>query len=727
MSGFGPIARSAVPLRPPRNDRTTALILGIGTFALLFFTSVDVGVARDEGIYVNAAETYLRYVKEVEEHPKRRWDKKTIARYYQTNAEHPPGTKHLYGLSWKYLHRCNCHHTTPRLKPGNAPHDKTWGVVDDITAFRLPAMLATALLVAFIYLFGAAAFGQFAGFLAAVAYIVIPRVFFHSHLAGLDAPITAAMFITVYAYYRALHSWRWTIATGLIFGLALLTKFNAFFLPLILLVHYGWASRKEFRHPLLATVGLASLLPLVFLSIAALIAGKGRGWINVGGLALLGLFLLRRGSFAWPLCWKNLVTPGLLVLTACAGLLRQPLLAGGVGLLAVGAVIWRWQAFQRPLRAVKLLAPAVFFSMLILGGVVLFAQWPWLWHDTTARFNGYLSYHLEHTFYNTEYFGKNYNLPPFPVAYPLLMTLVTLPLPTLLAALGGLALALRGPLSALTRWRPGRGTTEPVQDDPRRGWGRPLLGRDHAPAFLVSLNALFPIALIALPSTPIFGGARLWMPAWPYLALLAGWAVQELYRSSVPLLDSLIWRRSLAVGLLTVLVIPPLVQTARAGDIAPSWYTPAVGGPPGAADLGLKRQYWGYATRRLLPTLNDLARPKLKHYTARVPTYFHDTNHYSRDLYARSGLLLPNITYAGDGYSGISRSQLAIYLHEKHQVMWEHLIWQSYGTVQPDRVLTLDGVPLITVYQRRGRIHPRPPFFQEPPGFRANQRRAQRR
>jgi hypothetical protein len=98
--------------------------------------------------------------------------------------------------------------------------------------------------------------------------------------------------------------------------------------------------------------------------------------------------------------------------------------------------------------------------------------------------------------------------------------------------------------------------------------------------------------------------------------------------------------------------------------------------------------------------------------------YFHDTNHHSRNLYVRAGLLSPRVTYAGDGLPGIRRSRIALYQHERHQFMWEGRIWQVYGTVQPDAVLTLDGVPLLTVYVRR-RPEPRtPPFFEDPPGFR---------
>jgi 4-amino-4-deoxy-L-arabinose transferase-like glycosyltransferase len=657
--------------RPGRGGRDALIALGLFavTFTWMLATSRDVGVARDEGIYINGAEAYVRYVEEVEKHPDLRQDKDLIARHYRVNSEHPPLTKHLYGLSWRLLHRCTCHQAQPTVRPVKPPH-QTLGWLSDLTAFRLPAFVMTGVLIAFIYLLGAEVFGRTAGLLSALSYVVIPRVFFHSHLAGLDAPITTAMVVTVYAYYRALESWRWSLAAGLCFGLALLTKFNAFFLPLLLLAHYAWASRREFRHPLLVVTGLLSLLPLVLLSGIAFAAGGSRTWLGIGAAALVGIFLLRRESL------------------------------------------------RRPLRTAGLLAPAVFWSMLLLGFPVFYLQWPWLWHDTVARFSGYLTFHLEHTFYNTEYFGRNLNLPPFPMAFPFVVSALALPLPFLLAATSGLALAAAGPLA----WVRARLRREPVDwtvaDPPGRGFGRPLLGNDLAGPALVVLNAGFWFALLALPSTPKFGGARLWMPAWPFLAILAGSAVAAAAGALATRLRRPLAAPILVAGLGLALVLPPLLQTLHAGDVGASWYAPAAGGPAGAADLGFRRQDWGYATRRLLPTLDALAAPLITAPHSRVPTYFHDTNAYSRDLYARNGLLRPNVTYAGDGHPGIRHSRIALYLHEKHQVMWEQIIWQEYGTVQPTEVLTLDGVPLVTVYTRRpADPPPRPPFFIEPPGW----------
>lgn len=689
------------PAEPTWADRGVAAALFGVTLAALLATATWVGVARDEGIYIHGAMTYWQYGEAVRRHPDKRFDRATIDRYYRVNAEHPPLTKHLYGLAWARLRKgpaaeADRAREARAARRGLAPPlSGSLRVLDDLSALRLPALGMAALLVAFLYLFGVLAFGRLAGLVAALSYAVLPRVFFHSHLAGLDGPITALLFFTVYAYYRALGSWRWTVVTGLLWGLALLTKFNAFFLPLLLIVHYGWASRRDFRHPLLAFVGLASLLPLVLLSLAAGVSRGGHHlgpWVAVAAAALVALWVARR------------------------------------------------HALSRPAHAARLLAPAVFFAMLLLGGAVFYAGWPWLWPDPAARLGGYLHYHLDHTFYNTEYLGRNYNLPPFPVSYPFVLTAAAFPGAWLAAVGVGFGLALRGPVGTLGRllarpasaWRAWWAGADlgvlgsEARDVPGRGWGRPLRGLDRAPAALVGLNAIFWIGLIALPSTPIFGGARLWMPSWPFLALLAGWGAQAVWGAIAPSLGRASLRVAAALALLAALTIPGLSQTVHAGDVAPSWYSPLVGGPAGAAELGLKRQYWGYATRRLLPALNRLADDGAAVATAAgprrrrrfVPVYFHDTNHFSRNLYARIGLLSPSIQYAGDGFGGIRRSQVALYQHERHQKMWECRIWQDYDTVAPWKVITLDGVPLVTAYRRRGGHHGRrPPFFEPPPGW----------
>ena len=53
--------------------------------------------------------------------------------------------------------------------------------------------------------------------------------------------------------------------------------------------------------------------------------------------------------------------------------------------------------------------------------------WPWMWDDTFARLGEYFAFHREHSYYNMEFLGRNYNRPPLPIAYPFVMTWATVP------------------------------------------------------------------------------------------------------------------------------------------------------------------------------------------------------------------------------------------------------------------------------------------------------------
>ena len=72
--------------------------------------------------------------------------------------------------------------------------------------------------------------------------------------------------------------------------------------------------------------------------------------------------------------------------------------------------------------------------MALLGPLIFYASWPWLWHGTWSRLRSYGAFHLQHPYYNMAYFGVNDFWPPFPRSYPWVMTLFTVPVTTLLVA-----------------------------------------------------------------------------------------------------------------------------------------------------------------------------------------------------------------------------------------------------------------------------------------------------
>ncbi len=581
-------------------DRITAVLLFLLTLGVLGAAQRNLGVMRDEAYYFKAAEQYWGWFEQLGDKDQRpeMLNKYNIARYWSYNNEHPPLFKVLSGAAWRVLHGYQ-----PTGPGKDAVYHVDWGLeehtaiggISEVSAFRFMGWAFTALAVAFIYLFGVRLEGRLAGLTAALLFLTIPRVFFHGQLCAFDSPITTMWLLTIYAYYRSLSNARWAIVAGVMFGLALATKHNAWFIPPILVLHY---------------------LMVV-----------------------------------WP------------------------------------------DISLRPFSPPRI--PAAFLAMLVIAPLLFVGLWPWLWFDTVSHIQGYFTFHLKHAFYNMEFLGVNWGTPPLPISYPFVMTLFTVPTTTLVLALGGAAIYLRVNLRRLRGDLPapiGQSIRfdEPHRFPARRTWLRPCVGLDPKAGRLLLLNALVPMIVIALPWTPIFGGTKHWTTGYPFLALLAGVGVSRL----LVRLQTRIKPAGVAAVLVAALpALPGAVNIALTHPYGLSQYNALAGGPAGGADLGLNRQFWGYPTRQLLPWMNDS-------FPDDERVYFHDTNHDSLTMYRRDGLLRRDIHDAGMEKGGIEASGHALVIHELHFNKYDYWIWAAYGTPVPARVLHLDGVPLITAYQR---------------------------
>jgi hypothetical protein len=196
--------------------------------------------------------------------------------------------------------------------------------------------------------------------------------------------------------------------------------------------------------------------------------------------------------------------------------------------------------------------------------------------------------------------------------------------------------------------------------------------------------------------TPIFGGTKHWMTAYPFLCLLAGLGFRELSAALVLLARSrprfrqrALVERAVPVLAAGALLAAPLAITLDSHPFGLSAYTPIAGGAPGAASLGLNRGFWGYTTGALTEYLNRTA-PK----GARI--YLHDTLGPSFDLLRLDGRLRSDLR----GTLDLAASEMALYHHEPHMGRVESQIWVLYGSVTPAAVATHDGVPVTWVYRR---------------------------
>jgi len=233
------------PLEDPgerRRRRQLHAVVALGllcvTFLSLVLTVTGPGLAWDEVFYLGGADSYGRWFQRIGTDALQR---DVLLEHWQLNKEHPPLAKLAI---WAAI--------------------SVWG---DEQNFIYPARLGIGLvfsaLVAVVYLFMARHFGMRVGLFSAQSLLLMPRLYGHAHLSELDVPMAATWFICAAAFVEAVRGgWKWPILAGIAFGLALLTKINAFALPPILCI-WGIAYFRRKAIPACLLLGLG--VPIFFL------------------------------------------------------------------------------------------------------------------------------------------------------------------------------------------------------------------------------------------------------------------------------------------------------------------------------------------------------------------------------------------------------------------------------------------------------------------------------
>jgi 4-amino-4-deoxy-L-arabinose transferase-like glycosyltransferase len=322
---------------------------------------------------------------------------------------------------------------------------------------------------------------------------------------------------------------------------------------------------------------------------------------------------------------------------------------------------------------------AVLLSPIVLGPLVLYLLWPWLWFDTAERLKFWFQFHLKHEYYNMEFLGVTYWKPPMPLGYAWLMTLATVPLTTLGLFLLGGYYGARATIVAAHSWMKSRTTAKVVA------------ARENSDFVLWLICLCVFYAPWLSSETPIFGGTKHWFTAYPFLALIAARGFEHVRQAALQWFPAIIRDRRLALGALTLGIVlaiaPGLVTVYDMGPWGLSTYMPVVGGASGAATLGLNRTFWGYTTLALSRELNDRA-------PARV--FLHDMTIPAWNMHVRDGSLKKGLY----GTNSVVDSDLALYQHEPHMGRVEYQIWAAYGTSTPIATGTYEGVPVVWLYER---------------------------
>jgi len=529
-----------------RRDLAVCGLLAIAYLTLLLSTVHDLGYARDEGFYFQAAHSYETWFELLRTDFGQAMQPATVDRYWSANHEHPALMKSLFALSHRYLFT-------------------GWQLFrEQGTAYRFPGMVISTLGVIVTYLWGARESGRLAGVVGALSLALMPRVFYHAHLACFDMPVTAMLLITSYTFARSLQgSVRWSVATGIIYGLLLDTKHNAWLLPGAFGLH----------------------------------------------------FVLTRGPSALA-----------------------------------------------DLRARRWPVPHAFLAMLLLSPLVFYAAWPWIWHDTLPRLREYANFHLQHEYYNMEFLGQTYWKPPMPRLYAWVMTLATVPSVTLVLFVLGLGVCF---------WR---------RLSPARLPSTPLL-------WLLCLSMCY--APWWSNTTPIFGGTKHWLTAYPFLCLFAGRGFAFAAARIGQLWAEKPWARAVPPAVAAAVLLGPLCMTLHSTPWGLSFYTALVGGAPGAASLGLNRTFWGYTTGAMQGEINQRA-------SQRAYVFVHDTALASWEMLRADQRVRSDLR----GGLSIPSSSLALLHYEPHMRRVEYQTWVEYGHDAPVAVKTYDGVPIVWLYAR---------------------------
>lgn len=212
----------------------------------------------------------------------------------------------------------------------------------------------------------------------------------------------------------------------------------------------------------------------------------------------------------------------------------------------------------------------------------------------------------------------------------------------------------------------------------RRGPVRPL-------AILCAVQIGFWMALLALPSSPNHDGVRLWLPMFPFVAILAGLGFARLtgaMRLRVPTAGPAVIG-TLLLG--SLFFFPALLGTVRSSPYMLSYYGELIGGVPGAAKAGMEATYWLEA---LTPAFLERVEEELPDSAVVVAI---PNAEYFRQLQGL-GRLRGDLQFTKTGPADYL-------LLVARRALFSPGVAGIYSTVSPVLAVELDGVELVGLYR----------------------------
>ncbi len=270
MNDSGPSSTSNADesARTLRTIRVQSLFLGCLAGVLVIATLDDPGITCDEPLDILPGQ---RYVQTLLTQGLGFFEPSTVTRTFRDNAEHPPLGRWLLGLGTM---------ATP-LVPAGRYYD-----YPQLIPARLAPAICFAALVGLVAQASGRRYGRVAGLVAGLALLTMPRAFAHAHFGALETFLALFWTWSLVTAERALRPPRpfWAMmGAGIVFGLALLTKIQAWFLiPIVGTTALLWFS-LSIRGVLRATTACA-----LWLLVALLVYGLGWPWLWSETLQRLG-------------------------------------------------------------------------------------------------------------------------------------------------------------------------------------------------------------------------------------------------------------------------------------------------------------------------------------------------------------------------------------------------------------------------------------------------------
>lgn len=227
-----------------KDDLLIITLLFLFTFVLISATSYHYGLAWDEPYNFLPAEDTLSWLSILfSKNWKLAFSAEIIDRFFVAIHEHPPLTRWITALFYWFI---------TKLK-----------ITTKLFALRTGEFVIFSLLISLIYLFMRELnFSKLISLFSSLSFLFMPRIFGQAHFATTDIPMAFMWLLTVYCFYLGLEKWNWSLLTGVIFGLALATKINAFFIPIPLLIYAQIYKRNKYHNNLFF---LFFISPIIFL------------------------------------------------------------------------------------------------------------------------------------------------------------------------------------------------------------------------------------------------------------------------------------------------------------------------------------------------------------------------------------------------------------------------------------------------------------------------------